>query len=502
MNIADVVRRVHSILRHRPDDFFPIYFLGAAIPAVTQMITIIGLIGGYVYLGVTGRLDRLQTHLSTTDIGPPPEPGTRAFTEWANELLPILELIFPPGVLVLISITLLASLVTAFVLYSAVTAGQLAVCLARIHRERALPSGLAAARKYWVSFLGLYLFEAVIWILSAFLVLLLIFISAQISFLLGGVVALFVVPFWIIGVTVTRAIFVFAPVAVVVDEISAFTAVKTTISFIRHHPADALVYYSLAITVLVLYSGIIAFFSTVGSGSVVALGGILFVSPVLDIYKTTIFANSRGSLPAIPPSPRRLRTQIRGGLRRGWSSLISFVLTSPGYLTIGFVLLLLGAYMGWLVAEPFTTITDASIESRIATLFPVTAALEFFGNNWSVAFTIAYAGLVFGLPSAVLLWVNGVSIGVLYQLEINKPAFVGFVTPHGIIEIPSIVIAGALGLKLGVQTWKAWRTDTGKEVLTKALARMFWIVVGLGILLAIAGFIEGFISPFVARIFA
>lgn len=502
MSIANVVRRIHSILRHRPDDFFPLYFLGAAIPAVTQMITIIGLIGGYVYLAVTGRLDRLQTYLSTTDIGPPPEPGTPAFTEWANGLLPVLELIFPPGVLVLISFTLLASLVTAFVLYSAVTAGQLAVCFARIHRKRALPTALTAARNYWISFLGLYLFEAVIWILSTLIVLLLIFLSVQFSFLVGGVVALFAVPIWIIGVTVTRAVFVFAPVAVIVDEISAFTAVKTAILFIRHHPTDAFVYYSLAITVLVLYSGITAFFSTVGSGSVVALVGILFVSPVLDIYKTTVFADSRGSLPSIPPSPRRLRTQIRTGLHRGWSSLISFVLTSPGYLATGFVLLLFGAYTGWLLAAPFTPIIDASIESRIATLFPVTAALEFFGNNWSVAFTIAYAGIAFGLPSAVLLWVNGVSIGVLYQLEINKPAFVGFVTPHGIIEIPSIVIAGALGLKLGVQTWRAWRTNTGKEVLTNALARMFWIVVGLGILLAIAGFIEGFISPFVARIFA
>src|SRR5207249_4037029 len=73
-------------------------------------------------------------------------------------------------------------------------------------------------------------------------------------------------------------------------------------------------------------------------------------------------------------------------------------------------------------------------------------------------------------------------------------SFWGFVLPHGVLEIPAILIAGAAGLVIGyaiIAPGRLYRADA----LRLAMRRAIPLVLGVMILLVMAGLIEGFFSP-------
>ncbi|MFC6767624.1 stage II sporulation protein M, partial [Natrinema soli] len=160
---------------------------------------------------------------------------------------------------------------------------------------------------------------------------------------------------------------------------------------------------------------------------------------------------------------------------------------------------LLGFWMGWAAAGPFVGTFDASITARLEGQLPPTMAANLFGNNWFVALTTAYAGVALAVPAIASLLFNGVFLGIMARLEVDPLELAAFVVPHGVLEIPAILIAGALGVSVGVTAWRTWRARASRTALADALERAFWVLIGIGILLAIAAVIEGFVSPFYYR---
>ena len=73
-------------------------------------------------------------------------------------------------------------------------------------------------------------------------------------------------------------------------------------------------------------------------------------------------------------------------------------------------------------------------------------------NNLSVSFITFAGGIVFGLGTFLALFQNGMMLGVIgaachhYDMSL---ALWSFVAPHGSLELPSIIIAGAAGFRLG-----------------------------------------------------
>jgi uncharacterized membrane protein SpoIIM required for sporulation len=118
-------------------------------------------------------------------------------------------------------------------------------------------------------------------------------------------------------------------------------------------------------------------------------------------------------------------------------------------------------------------------------------------NNLSVCFVMFAGGIVFGLGTFLLLFVNGMMLGVIgaachqYGMSI---ALWSFVAGHGSLELPSIIIAGAAGFRLGhamlfpgALRWKDSVARGGIEATR--------LVSGIIPLLVIAGCLEGFFSP-------
>lgn len=118
-------------------------------------------------------------------------------------------------------------------------------------------------------------------------------------------------------------------------------------------------------------------------------------------------------------------------------------------------------------------------------------------NNLSVSFSAFAGGLLFGLGAVYMLFLNGLMLGAV--AVVCQKAGMGillwsFVAPHGSLELPALVIAGAAGLRLGhgmlfpgIYKWKDSVARAGGEAVR--------LVSGVIPMLMTAGTLEGFFSP-------
>ena len=130
------------------------------------------------------------------------------------------------------------------------------------------------------------------------------------------------------------------------------------------------------------------------------------------------------------------------------------------------------------------------------------AASGIMTNNISVSFSAFGGGLLFGAGAAYILFFNGLMLGAVamacQQAGMAIPLW-SFVAPHGSLELPAIVIAGAAGLRLGhgmlfpgIYHWR--------DSVAKAGADAVRLVSGVIPMLVIAGTLEGFFSPSAAPV--
>ena len=126
-----------------------------------------------------------------------------------------------------------------------------------------------------------------------------------------------------------------------------------------------------------------------------------------------------------------------------------------------------------------------------------TASSYIMTNNLTVSFVTFASGIVFGLGTFFYLYVNGMMLGVIgaacHQYGMSVELW-SFVAPHGSLELPSIIIAGGAGFRLGYAMlfpgalrWKESVARGGIEATR--------LVSGIIPLLVIAGTLEGFFSP-------
>ncbi|SDR34263.1 stage II sporulation protein M [Natronobacterium texcoconense] len=503
-SLSDAVASVGAVFRNRPSDFLPVYLLGAATPAIARVVPFLAAVVSYLYLLTTGRLDAALDQLAAIDTSPPdPEAEPEAFEAWAEGLVPVMEQLMTPAVAALFLVSLAGMILILIVLSPIVSAAQLSASYGRLRDERGLVAGIAGVRRYSLRFLALYLLEVILWlIIGAGFVAVMMAIVGGFAVagvpILGVLVALLASFVAIAAFAVVRAVFAFAPVAVVVDDAGVFGSLSATGSFVRSRPVGALFYYAISvgsIVSLVFVSGILAF---IEAAAAVSLLTVFLLWPALDLLKTAIYCDYRGRLTP-PPSPERsVRTQFRDGVERGWSEMTSFVRATPITHAVVVALAVVSFWAGWRAADPYTGIgaLEASIGARLEGHIPPAAALEFFGNNWMVAIMTAFSGLALVVPAIISLLFNGVFMGVLSRFEVEPMELLAFVIPHGIFEIPAILIASALGISLGVTFWRAARGKISRVAFADELERAFWVLVGVGILLAIAAFVEGFVSPY------
>jgi uncharacterized membrane protein SpoIIM required for sporulation len=125
------------------------------------------------------------------------------------------------------------------------------------------------------------------------------------------------------------------------------------------------------------------------------------------------------------------------------------------------------------------------------------ASSHIMTNNLSVSFVTFAGGIAFGLGTFFYLYVNGMMLGVIgaacHQYGMSVPLW-SFVAPHGALELPSILIAGGAGFRLGYAMLFPG-TLRWKDSVAQGGIQATRLVSGIIPLLVIAGTLEGFFSP-------
>ncbi len=131
---------------------------------------------------------------------------------------------------------------------------------------------------------------------------------------------------------------------------------------------------------------------------------------------------------------------------------------------------------------------------------PAILTLIFLNNALKSLITILL-GFFFGLIPILFISGNGYLLGVLVSLARTRLGFGEValrILPHALFEIPAFILAGSLGLWLGLKFFRKVRYREGfRTYLSLSLKNFLRIVIPL---LLIAALIETFITPFLAGI--
>lgn len=144
---------------------------------------------------------------------------------------------------------------------------------------------------------------------------------------------------------------------------------------------------------------------------------------------------------------------------------------------------------------------EAYINEDFESYYSSAPAAEFstqvLTNNIQVSFLAFVVGIVFAVPTLLLLAYNGANIGVaagLFHDAGQADRFWGLILPHGLLELTAIVVAGGAGIRLG---WSivAPGDRSRSRALVEEAERSVSIIIGLMIVFVLAGLIEGFVTP-------
>lgn len=141
-----------------------------------------------------------------------------------------------------------------------------------------------------------------------------------------------------------------------------------------------------------------------------------------------------------------------------------------------------------------TLYAKASISDGLSTL-----ATFLFTHNAQIAIFAFALGIAFCLPSAFLMAYNGCMLGAMFALFAAQglgPNFGAWVFVHGVTELFAITLAGAAGFHVG---WSmAFPGAKTRLAAAESAGRRGGVVmIGVVIMLFIAGLLEGFVRQLV-----
>jgi stage II sporulation protein M len=143
-----------------------------------------------------------------------------------------------------------------------------------------------------------------------------------------------------------------------------------------------------------------------------------------------------------------------------WQQFIIYLRQIKHYLFVSIIVLATGVYLGYVYSDLFHGLLMAQLDRMKGIVGDIAQGdhqqWRLFGfilwNNLRVCFLIVLLGAAFGIMPLFFLISNGMIIGYLASLKMNGGTwfyFIKGIVPHGIIEIPAMILACAYGLRLG-----------------------------------------------------
>ena len=120
-------------------------------------------------------------------------------------------------------------------------------------------------------------------------------------------------------------------------------------------------------------------------------------------------------------------------------------------------------------------------------------------NNIRVSLLALALGMTFGVGTIIVLFYNGIILGLIavdYAQAGQTPFLLGWLLPHGVIEIPAILIGGQAGLMLAGALIGWGQRIRINQRLRAISGDVVTLIFGVGLMLVWAGIVESFLSQY------
>lgn len=136
---------------------------------------------------------------------------------------------------------------------------------------------------------------------------------------------------------------------------------------------------------------------------------------------------------------------------------------------------------------------------------PFTMMVEIFKNNLRNSFAALLLGLGLGIVPFAFAAINGIVLGILVEFFLKKQgAFfvLAAILPHGIIELPMVLISVGIGFRLGHAAYLSLISQkTIQELLNELKQAIIFYARIVAPLLLLAAIVESYITPLIVSRF-
>lgn len=124
---------------------------------------------------------------------------------------------------------------------------------------------------------------------------------------------------------------------------------------------------------------------------------------------------------------------------------------------------------------------------------------ELMVNNIGVSIKAMALGLTWGVGTIILLFYNGIILGLVaidYILAGQTTFLLGWLLPHGSIELPAVIMGGQAGLMIAGALVGWGQRNTMRARLRAITPDLTTLIFGVALMLVWAGLVEAFFSQY------
>lgn len=189
----------------------------------------------------------------------------------------------------------------------------------------------------------------------------------------------------------------------------------------------------------------------------------------------------------------------RGFLSRNYSLSFKFLKESKNYVYAAIILFLFSAVFGFVFPVFFSEMIKKFLQDvleKTANMNLVQLITFIIENNLKSSLIGMATGIFFGIFPVVTALVNGYVLGFVANKSVSAagPLILTRLFPHGIFELPALIISLGVGLKLGTIIFAKNKAEALRHNVENALRVFLFIVLPL---IVIAGIIEGLLIWFI-----
>jgi uncharacterized membrane protein SpoIIM required for sporulation len=120
-------------------------------------------------------------------------------------------------------------------------------------------------------------------------------------------------------------------------------------------------------------------------------------------------------------------------------------------------------------------------------------------HNTQVTLSAMALGMTWGVGTLIVMFVNGVALGAVaidYVLAGQTTFLLGWLLPHGAVELPAMLVGGQAGFVLAAALLGRGRRESLPTRLRSATPDIVTLCFGAAVMLIWAGLVEAFLSQY------